>query len=177
MDYETIAYQSIKRALTMIAGLSQENAETIEVWTEAEHVPSQVTGDGDPAQEAAIIKHWVRFDGETADEHVADVWDCARRAAEVAGNTAAEHNAATMKRICELANEAPVDRTRNEAREAVMTIENAEVAKREARVANARAKAAQAIADDLEIRAEFAIENLGTDAGARWAHRETPKND
>ena len=161
MDYEKIADKSIERALTMIAGLSQENAETIEVWTEADAVPSHVTGDDDPAQEAAIIAHWVRFDGESADEHVADVWDCASRAAEVAGNTVAAHHAATMKRVCELANEAPEERTRNEAREAVKTIEKAETAKREARVAKARAKAAQAIADDLEIRAEFAIEGLG----------------
>lgn len=161
MDYEKIAYQSIERALTMIAGLSPENAETIEVWTEASVAPSQVTGDDDPAQEATIIAHWIMYDGEAADEHVADVWDCARRAAEVAGNPAAAHHAATMNRVCELANEAPEERTRNEAREAVRTIEKAEDAKRAARVAKARAKAAQAIADDLEIRAEFAIESLG----------------
>lgn len=161
MDYETIAYQSIKRALTIIAELSPENAETIEAWTEAEHVPGQVTGDDDPAQEAAIIKHWVQFDGEAADEHAAGVWDCARRAAEVAENTVAAHHAATMKRICELASEAQDERTRNEARDAVRTIEKAETAKREARIAKARAKAAQAIADDLERHAEFAIEGLG----------------
>lgn len=169
MDYEKIAYQSIERALTMIAGLSPENAETIEAWTEASAAPSQVTGDDDPAQEAAIIKHWVRFDGEAADEHAADVWDCARQAAEVVGNTAAAHHAATMKRVCELANEAPEECTRNEARDAVRTIEKAEAAKRDARVAKARAKAAQAIADDLEIRAEFAIESLGATIGVTEA--------
>lgn len=169
MDYETIAEKSIERALTMIAGLSPENAETIEVWTEADAVPSHVTGDNDPAQEAAIIEHWVRFDGEAADELVADVWDCARRAAEVSGNTAAAHHAATMKRICELANEAQDERTRNEAIDAVRTIEKAEDAKREARVAKVRAKAAQAIADDLETRAEFAIESLGQAIGATEA--------
>jgi hypothetical protein len=162
MDYEQIATNSIERALREMAKLSYENAETIKAWADAKDVPGYVTGDDDPAMEAAIIAHWIMYDGESADEHVADVWDCARRAAEVSGNTAAAHHAATMKRICELANEAPDERTRNEARDAVRTFEKAEAAKREARVANARAKAAQAIADDLEIRAEFAIENLGT---------------